>query len=490
MKNKFRNIVILLILSLFTFSVNAQTVEQLKKERKQLQKKIEQTSKKLQETQKHEKLSLKKLNVLNQGLIERKELIKNYSSEINILDSKINKLSNETQTLETELGKLKKDYTRLIQKAQINRNIYSKLMFVLSADNFDQSMRRVRYLHEFTAYEKQQGKKIEETQHQLKLKTDSLGNHKTTKVQAVKAKEVEASKLQNDQKKEKILLTDLQKREKNLSSEYQASQRKVNEINAKIERIIAEEIRKAEARRKAEEQRRIAAEAARKKAAEEARQRELAEQRRKEKEEENRRLAEAAKSKPDNKTKDKTKTETTKTEPAKTETPKQTKIEVAENTKNEPTLSTYEVSKETREENLLSGNFARNQGRLPWPVDRGSVSAHFGVHPHPVLKQVTVNNKGTYFQSPSGSSARAVYEGVVTSVFAIPGGGNAVIVQHGNYRSVYGNLSSVYVKSGQKVNAKQTIGKIYTDDENGKTELYFQIWNGRQLLNPESWIAR
>jgi len=107
------------------------------------------------------------------------------------------------------------------------------------------------------------------------------------------------------------------------------------------------------------------------------------------------------------------------------------------------------------------------------------------------LKHVTTNNKGVYIQTPSGSSARAVFEGVVTQRFSIPGSNNAVIIQHGNFRTVYANLTQIFVREGDHVSAKQAIGKIYTDDESdNKTELYFQIWNGRSLQNPESWIAR
>ena len=140
---------------------------------------------------------------------------------------------------------------------------------------------------------------------------------------------------------------------------------------------------------------------------------------------------------------------------------------------------------------MISGNFAANQGRLPWPTSNGFISGHYGVQAHPVLKHVTTNNKGIYIQTPSGSNARAVFEGTVTQVGYFPGSNNLVIIQHGDYRTVYANLTSVYVKSGEKVSAKQSIGKIYTDDDNdNKTELYFQIWKGRSLLNPESWIAR
>lgn len=150
--------------------------------------------------------------------------------------------------------------------------------------------------------------------------------------------------------------------------------------------------------------------------------------------------------------------------------------------------ASYELSKE---EKLIAGNFAANKGRLPRPVERGNITGHFGVQPHPYLEKVTINNKGIYIQSPSGTEARAVFEGVVTKVFSISGSNQSVIIRHGNYSTVYSNLSSVYVKAGDKVTARQKIGKIFTDTENGnKTELYFLMYKDRDILNPESWLAR
>jgi septal ring factor EnvC (AmiA/AmiB activator) len=144
----------------------------------------------------------------------------------------------------------------------------------------------------------------------------------------------------------------------------------------------------------------------------------------------------------------------------------------------------------TKEEKLLSGNFEKNQGRLPWPVLKGIVVGHFGIHPHPVLKHVTTNNKGIYIQCPKGTEARAVFEGEVTQVFTIAGSNKTVIVKHGLYRTVYSNLTKVNVKAGDKVKAKQNIGSIYSDPEDGfKTELYFQVWKDKLLQNPELWLA-
>lgn len=157
----------------------------------------------------------------------------------------------------------------------------------------------------------------------------------------------------------------------------------------------------------------------------------------------------------------------------------------------QPTKATGKENTLTKEQQLISGSFASNAGRLPWPAERGFISGRFGVQPHPVLKYVTINNKGIYIQTPAGTLARAVFEGTVSKIFTVPGSNYAIIVQHGQYWSVYSNLTGVSVKVGQKVSAKQSLGRIYTDPDNdNKTELYFQIWKERNILNPESWITR
>jgi septal ring factor EnvC (AmiA/AmiB activator) len=144
----------------------------------------------------------------------------------------------------------------------------------------------------------------------------------------------------------------------------------------------------------------------------------------------------------------------------------------------------------TKEQKLIAGGFEANKGRLPWPVEKGMISGHFGKQQHPVYANVTMDNKGIYLQTVAGAKARAVYKGEVTSCFMV-GGTYAVIVQHGNYRTVYSNLSKLSVKQGDMVEPKQTLGTIFTDaEQDQKTELYFQIYKDRNILNPELWIAR
>ena len=144
----------------------------------------------------------------------------------------------------------------------------------------------------------------------------------------------------------------------------------------------------------------------------------------------------------------------------------------------------------TPEQKLLGDNFAQNKGRLPWPVERGVITEHFGINQHPVLSNVQVKNNGVSITTEKGSKVRAVFNGEVTRVFGITGGNTAVIIRHGKYLTVYSNLRETTVKKGDKVTTKQNIGTVFTDPEDNKSILKFQIWLENQKLNPEQWIGR
>ncbi len=144
----------------------------------------------------------------------------------------------------------------------------------------------------------------------------------------------------------------------------------------------------------------------------------------------------------------------------------------------------------TPEQKIVSADFEKNKGRIPWPVERGIITEHFGIHSHPVLTQIKVKNNGVDISTSTGSKARAVFEGEVSRVFAISGSNMAVIIRHGSFLSVYSNLSEVTVKPGQKVAIKQEIGTIFTDSaDDNTTVIKFQIWKENQKLDPEEWIS-
>ena len=407
---------ILLALALTVLApVTGQTVKQLENERKATLQKMEATSKMLDQTKQSQQSSLNKLNLLSNRIRERQSLINTINREVNQLDNEIKSLGERQARLQERLAAVKADYARLVQQAYVHRGAEHKLMFVLSAESFDQSLRRLRYLRQYAAYRREQAREIERITAEIDEQNRTAEAHRLTRLEVLQQKEAEAKRLATDRKEENRLLADLKKKEKTLRSQLAAQQKKAAQLDEKIEKLIAEEIRKEEARK----------------------------------------AAAKAKPAPDGK-------------PA-----------------------TAAAGTPTKEETLVGGNFEANRGRLPWPVERGVVTGKFGIHPHPVLKAVTTNNKGIYIQTTSGSDARAVYDGVVTQCFAIPGNNNAVIVKHGVYRTVYANLTALYVKEGDKLKAKQRIGKIYTDDlHDHDTELYFQLWKEKTLLNPEPWLAK
>jgi septal ring factor EnvC (AmiA/AmiB activator) len=143
----------------------------------------------------------------------------------------------------------------------------------------------------------------------------------------------------------------------------------------------------------------------------------------------------------------------------------------------------------TPEATALSNSFSSNQGALPWPVERGVITEYFGSHAHPVLDGVMINNNGIDITTDAGSGVRAIFEGTVSSVVSNPSFQNAIIIKHGEYFSVYSNVTNVQVRAGDKVKTKQRIGTVHTNADN-QSEMHLEIWRGTNKLNPSSWVAR
>ncbi|MTG97936.1 MULTISPECIES: murein hydrolase activator EnvC family protein [Myroides] len=148
--------------------------------------------------------------------------------------------------------------------------------------------------------------------------------------------------------------------------------------------------------------------------------------------------------------------------------------------------ATFELTPEGK---LVADNFKANQGKLPWPVEKGYISLSYGDQPHPVQKHLTIHNSGVEISTEQGAQARAVFQGEVLQVQVLPGGNKAVLIQHGDYITVYQNLSEVYVKKGDSVSLKQSIGVINTNSS-GKTVLKFLLTHNADINNPQSWLSR
>lgn len=370
----------------------ADSVKNLQKQQQELQKEIENTNKMLRQTKQNETSTLNKLQLLNNNIKTQRKLIRTLGSEIDALDDEMTLLNRKRDSLQSDLEVYKAEYARMVRESHYTQMQQSPLLFILSADDFAQMTRRVRYMQEFAHFRQEQVARIERTQAEIEVQNEALQANRRSKAQTLQTRQRQQENLARDEKKHKNMLNQLKKQEKDLGAKLKQQQKQVEQLNRKIEETIRQQ------------------------------------------------------------------------------------------TATKTTL--------TKEQKLVAGGFEKNQGKLPWPIEKGFISGYFGKQQHPVYERVVTDNKGIYLQTTAGATARAVYEGEVTSCFLV-GNTYAVIVQHGNYRTVYSNLSKLAVKQGDKVSTKQRLGTIYSDpQQDNKTELYFQIYKDRTLLNPALWIAQ
>ena len=144
----------------------------------------------------------------------------------------------------------------------------------------------------------------------------------------------------------------------------------------------------------------------------------------------------------------------------------------------------------TPEAKLLAKNFVANKGKLPWPVEKGVVTQRFGTQPHPLVKTTMIKSNGVTIATNPKSKARAVFDGEVMAILSFKGSNPAVLIKHGNFITTYKNIAKVYVRKGQKVKSKQSIGEIFTHPQSGKTTLQFSVFNELKPQNPKNWIYK
>ena len=144
----------------------------------------------------------------------------------------------------------------------------------------------------------------------------------------------------------------------------------------------------------------------------------------------------------------------------------------------------------TPEAKLLAKNFVANKGKLPWPVEKGVVTQRFGTQPHPLVKTTMIKSNGVTIATNPRSKARAVFDGEVMAILSFKGSNPAVLIKHGNFITTYKNIAKVYVRKGQKVKSKQSIGEIFTHPQSGKTTLQFSVFNELKPQNPKNWIYK
>lgn len=465
--------------------------QDLERRRQQILEEIKQSQFQLTEIKKNKNATVSQLRALQAKLAARQKLINNINSEISDLNKNIQHSASEIDQLNNRLAVLKTRYAQSVRYAYKNRSSYNMLAFLFSASSYNEAMRRMKYMKRYRDHRTSQVVQIKATQDRISQKLGNLNQEKNRKDLLRLAEENQRLQLQSETNETNNVVRELKGQESKLMTDISKKQKSVNQMNRVINDLIKRDIELA--RKKAEEERKR----------EEAARRKKEEEDRLERERQARAAAAPAPATGSSGIKVNTGSGTVSaTAPAGTPAaaPAASKPEA---TATPPPSATAAIPKPaavkpsraavnlglTPEAAELSVNFAASRGRLPWPVEKGAIIGRFGTHPHPVYDKVTVENMGVDIQTTSGASARAVYNGTVSGLTNVPGMGQIVLINHGEYYSVYANLSSVSVKRGDKVSTKQPIGTVGLN-EDGVPVINFQIWKGAAKVDPEGWIAK
>ncbi len=455
---------LVLLLGLATIIMYAQSDKSKMQSRKsKLEKEIIELNRELEQTKLNKSANLNQLVLINKKISKREDLINEIEEEVGGIDSQVKNLNDTIYRITLNLSSLKAEYARIIYSTYRNRSAYNRLMFIFASHNFNQAYKRLKYLQQYTSYRKEQVKSINETQQVLAAKKLEFERQKSSKLQLKHSQEKERNELANEKTQKDEKIKNLTSQEKTLLVKLRNNEVALNKLQIAIENVVAAEIKKAN-----EEKARKAANLANERKA-------TAEAERKAK----------AKAESENKSKAKTesgkKTAEPKAEPiARVEETRTTAAKAAPASSNSMSVSAEDVA--------LSGSFAGNKGRLPSPIDRGSIISSFGEHPHAEFQNIKIKNNGIDITSTPGAQAKVVFDGEISSIMFIANLNYVVIVRHGDYLSVYSNLESVSVKKGDKVKIRQSLGTVATGQGESRSRLHFELWQGTIVQNPASWL--
>lgn len=439
-------VLLVLCISMPVCAQNSKKVKNLKAQKTQLQKNLKKNQQALVKTGKDVKDGQSYLHHIDRQLEDRVEHIRIMEHEMDSIETEMKHVRANIVSLDAQLADKKQKYLRAIRFSRQFPKVRNTLVFVLSAKSLTQMYRRARYTREYAVYQHDLGRQIQQKQGELMEAQNSLLASKSRMAGLLQEVIRQRRKLNEQQVRQQQYIKNLKRREDNLRDKVSKQQRELSALNKKIDDLIAYEIEQARKRAEAEARRKAEAEAKRKAAAKKQ---------------------------------------------AKTGTSTSKKPASSEGTASKSTkpASSSSGSWLTASDKKLNGTFLQNKGRLPVPITgQYRISGRFGRYNVPGLKNVTLDNKGVNYVGKPGARARCIFDGEVTAVFQFSGSKN-VLVRHGSYISVYCNLSSVIVRKGQKLKARDLIGTVQAD-ESGNCILHFQLRKETTKLNPEAWIGR
>ena len=421
--------------------------EKLRKEQERLEKSITITKGLLKKAKSNTEATLSELRVLENQVNYREELLKNFDSQIRSTELKIDEKKQQIVQLEEKLELLVFQYKQLLLYAYKHRSKEGQWMYVFAAKNYNEAVKRKKYLIKIAELQRKQKQIILQHQRLISNQKTTLEKEKQSKITIAEQKKLEKEDLLIDKKEQEKNYDKLKKAENKLAAEMKLIENKKIILKQRIKEAISTELAAEEARRKANERK--------------------------------------------NTQKNVTNNTVSNTSNAKVTSSEKTNTTVSSTTTETP-KRTITIS-ETREVEL-NQSFESNRGRLPWPVERGTITEGYGRQLHPKLKEIYTNNNGVDISTHRNANVRSVFDGEVTSVLSIPGAGKIVIIKHGNYRTVYSNLQEVYVSVGTKVKTKQAVGSLLSIDGEALSVSHFeihQVSNGQiNRMNPSSWITR
>ena len=436
----------------------SKTLQRLEQERKQLLRSIEASDKKLQQLRRDTRNEEQTLRTVKEQVEQRRQVVTVLGNEVSGLQARIDTLSGHIGRLHRRESALLLRYrAALVQLQRINTHI-DPVLFVLSSQNPAEARERQRFLSRYSRAVREASVALRTTRTEIEATKAEVGRTHSEKEQLLSLREAEKKKLEAEEQQRAAQVKDLQGKQQVLAQDLSKQKQKAEELDRKIQAQVEAEIIAAQ-RRAAELQRRR---------------------------EEARRRRQAQRTQPT------PPPSTGRSGRGKGTTPPPPPPPPADDEPEERRAATPGGYAMDANERALASSFAQNKGRLPAPI-RGSYSIlrTFGVHQHSEHNRVQVNSSGVDFGVNGDSRAYAVFSGVVSRVFVIPGYGTAVILRHGNYLTVYANLSSVAVSTGARVSTGQSIGSVGAspDGSSGRL-LHFQLWHERTKLNPLAWIKR
>ncbi len=451
-------VAVLLVLAQAAFAQNQQ---QLERRRRELANQIATTSKLLETSAKDRALALDRLYGLQRQIVQREELINVVRQQVTHADSSLIRTQQVMASMEADISTLTEEYGKMARAALRQGLLNNRLAYLFSAASINEAFLRAQYLRRYDENRRRQLELIASTRNSLGRKIARLEELRVERAALLTTELTQQQLREGELRSKNTLIRELDGSQSKLKSDLERQLSDKENLDDAIASVIAE-ARAAEERRKRERAAAAAAAAERKRVA-------AAEAERK-------RIAAAAAAAAAAARKSDVPSVSSAPAPA----PPAPRARPATPAPEPVLASDYNTE--------LSGEFASNRGKLPWPVDKGYVSKPFGRQAHPTLKRVEINNKGVDIRTDPGAAVKCVFEGEVVGLQQVPGYHTMIVIQHGDYYTVYSNLTDVRVKQGARVGTRDILGVAAVDAETQVSEVHFEVWREKATQDPRGWV--